>query len=268
MTRDEFLAQLGELLSCLPENQAQDARRFYDEAIADRMEDGMSEEEAVAAVGTPEEAAAAALEELPAVPRAVAKTRRRSSALLWVLVILGSPVWLSLLVAFVCVALSVYLCIWALVGCAWAVALALGAGGAAALAFVAAGIGIGNVPFALAMAGSGLALVGMALLAGAGAWALTRAFARISALWAQKALSPFKKLEVDDKTTGEAHRPPRIHLAIAGVLIVLGVGLAAVGFAASGFDAGVFSVQLDAQTGAAVLGGVQLDHPLGIFPLS
>lgn len=52
MTRDEFLGRLGELLACLPAEQVEETKAFYAEAIADRMEDGMSEEEAVAAMGT------------------------------------------------------------------------------------------------------------------------------------------------------------------------------------------------------------------------
>lgn len=53
MTRDEFLNRLGELLACLPADQVKETQEFYAEAIADRMEDGMTEAEAVAAMGTP-----------------------------------------------------------------------------------------------------------------------------------------------------------------------------------------------------------------------
>ena len=47
MTRDEFLNRLGELLACLPADQVKETQEFYAEAIADRMEDGMTEAEAV-----------------------------------------------------------------------------------------------------------------------------------------------------------------------------------------------------------------------------
>ena len=76
MTRDEFLNRLGELLACLPADQVKETQEFYAEAIADRMEDGMTEAEAVAAMGTPGEVAEATLDELPAVPRAIARTKR------------------------------------------------------------------------------------------------------------------------------------------------------------------------------------------------
>ena len=174
MTRDEFLGRLGELLACLPAEQVEETKAFYAEAIADRMEDGMSEEEAVAAMGAPGEVAEATLDDLPAVPRAIARTRRRSTALLWVLTIVGSPVWVPLLAAFAAVAVTVYICIWVLALCVWIVT-------------------IGHFPYALASAGVGLGLVGVALFVGAGAWAASKQIARLSALWARKAASPFWK---------------------------------------------------------------------------
>lgn len=193
MTRDEFLGRLGELLACLPAEQVEETKAFYAEAIADRMEDGMSEEEAVAAMGAPGEVAEATLDDLPAVPRAIARTRRRSTALLWVLAIVGSPAWVPLLVAFAAVAVAVYACIWALALCVWLIAAALGSAGAASLVLVAAGVAVGHAPYAIAMLGCGLAFVGAALLVGAGAWEASKQIARLSALWARKAASPFWK---------------------------------------------------------------------------
>ena len=191
MTRDEFLGRLGELLSCLPAEQVEETKAFYAEAIADRMEDGMSEEEAVAAMGTPGEVAEATLDDLPAVPRAIARTRRRSTALLWVLAIVGSPVWVPLLAAFAAVAVTVY--IWVLALCVWIVAAALGGAGIVELLLAVSGVTIGHFPYALASAGVGLGLVGVALFVGAGAWAASKQIARLSALWARKAASPFWK---------------------------------------------------------------------------
>ena len=191
MTRDEFLGRLGELLACLPAEQVEETKAFYAEAIADRMEDGMSEEEAVAAMGTPGEVAEATLDDLPAVPRAIVRTRRRSTTLLWVLTIVGSPVWVPLLAAFAAVAVTVYICIWLLALCVWIVAAALGGVGVVELLLAVSGVTIGHFPYALASAGVGLGLVGVALFVGAGAWAASKQIARLSALWARKAASPF-----------------------------------------------------------------------------
>lgn len=186
MTRDEFLGRLGELLACLPAEQVEETKAFYAEAIADRMEDGMSEEEAVAAMGTPGEVAEATLDDLPAVPRVIARTRRRSTALLWVLTIVGSPVWVPLFAAFAAVAVTVYICIWVLALCVWIVAAALGGVGVVGLLLAVSGVTIGHFPYVLASAGVGLDV-------GAGAWAASKQIARLSALWARKAASPFWK---------------------------------------------------------------------------
>ena len=197
MTRDEFLGRLGELLACLPADQVRETQEFYAEAIADRMEDGMGEEEAVAAMGAPGEVAEAVLDDLPAVPRAIARTRRRSTTLLWVLTIVGSPVWVPLLLAFAAVAVAVYVCIWILALCVWIVAAALGGAGMVELVFAACGVVIGHVPYALASAGMGLVV-------GAGAWAVSRQIAHLSALWARKAVSPFWK-DRGEKNDAAAH---------------------------------------------------------------
>lgn len=191
MRKDEFLGRLGELLACLPADQVEETKAFYAEAIADRMEDGMSEEEAVAAMGAPETVAETTLDDLPAVPRAIARTRRRSNALLWVLAVVGSPVWAPLLIAFVAVAVTVYICIWVIALCVWVVAAAFGGVGVVELVLAAEGVAVGYVPYVLASAGMGLGLIGVALLVGAGAWEVSRQIARLSALWARKAASPF-----------------------------------------------------------------------------
>ena len=212
MTRDEFLGRLVELLACLPEDQVEETKAFYAEAIADRMEDGMSEEEAVAAMGVPGEVAEATLDDLPAVPRAIARTRRRSTALLWVLTIVGSPVWVPLLVAFVAVALSVYACIWVLALCVWVIAAAIGAAGVSCLALAVPGVAIGHVPYVIAMLGCGLGLVGVTLLVGAAAWVTSRQLARLSVTWARKAVSPFWKGR--DGAKGDGEVTTATHLAV------------------------------------------------------
>jgi len=83
MTKAEYLSRLESLLSCLPEGQRAESLAFYEEMILDRMEEGLSEEEAVSTLDAPGVVAEAILDDLPAVPRVVAKTRRKSRVLLW-----------------------------------------------------------------------------------------------------------------------------------------------------------------------------------------
>lgn len=55
MTRKEFIEELCIGLKSLPADEAQQTVLFYSEAIEDRMEEGMSEEDAVAAMGSVED---------------------------------------------------------------------------------------------------------------------------------------------------------------------------------------------------------------------
>jgi uncharacterized membrane protein len=49
MGKQEFLTRLGKALSGLPREDIEERLNFYSEMIEDRMEEGLSEEEAVAA---------------------------------------------------------------------------------------------------------------------------------------------------------------------------------------------------------------------------
>lgn len=193
MSKGDYLRRLRDLLACLPAGQLEESVSFLAEAIDDRIESGMSEEEAVAAMGAPGAVAVAILDDLPAVPRAIAKTKRRSTVLLWVLVVLGSPLWVPLVLSFAAVVAIVYLCIWILALCVWILAAACVVAAFMMLALAFDGLLIGLTPFVVATSGVALALLGVGLLTGAGAWAVSRQIARLSALWVRKALSPFRK---------------------------------------------------------------------------
>lgn len=193
MNKSAYLDSLTELLDCLPREKRSEVRAFYEEAIDDRVEEGMSEEEAVSAMGPAEVVAESILGELPVVPRAVAKTKRKSPMLLWILAIAGSPLWIPVAAAFAIVAAAVYLCIWILAACIWLVAalfvLALPLG----LYLAWCGIMAGTFAFALAQAGLGCLLGGIGLLVFNAAFSASRVLAVLSQRWIQKALSPFKR---------------------------------------------------------------------------
>ena len=65
MTKQEFLKALWTKLSELPKDDVEQSLDYYAEMIEDRIESGLSEEEAVAAVGTVDEAAAKIISEVP-----------------------------------------------------------------------------------------------------------------------------------------------------------------------------------------------------------
>lgn len=221
MRRDEFLKELARELEGLTAEQVAEAVSFHAEAIDDRIEAGMPEEEAVAAMGSPREAAAGVLDGLPPVPRAIARTRRLGTVVPWVLAIIGSPIWIGFGLAFLGVALGVYVSIWALALAVWALAGACLAGALVSLLLAACGVAIGHAPFVLAMAGSGLACAGAALLVGFGAWKASALIVRLSLRWVRWVLSPF----IGKRPLGGRGRRPRAGGGPgAGVATALGIG--------------------------------------------
>ena len=62
MNKQDFLKELSRALSGLPREDLEERLAFYSEMIDDRMEDGLSEEEAVADIGSIDEAASQIIE--------------------------------------------------------------------------------------------------------------------------------------------------------------------------------------------------------------
>ena len=129
MNRETFLTELRQRLSGLPREELEERLAFYGEMLDDRLEDGLTEEEAVESLGTPDEVAAQVLAEIPMamILREKVRPKRRMKAWEIVLLILGSPIWFSLLVAGLAVGFSLYVVLWVIVFSLWVVALALGA---------------------------------------------------------------------------------------------------------------------------------------------
>ena len=196
MSKQEFLARLREGLSGLPQEDIEDRLAFYGEMIDDRMEEGLTEEEAVAEIGPAEQAAAQIVAETP-LPRIVKeriRSKRRMRAWEIVLLILGSPIWLSLLISAFAVLFSIYAVIWAVIISFWAVDLALLLSAVATL-----GTGVwmflrGDAPRGLALTGAAFVLAGLTILfyfvclaATKGALSLTKKIARgIKSLFLRK----------------------------------------------------------------------------------
>ena len=126
MNKSEFLKKLQQLLQSLPAADWQRSLDYYAEIIDDRMEDGLSEEEAVAAVGTAEEVAQSILAETP-VPVEIKTAKRRLQWWEILLLVLGSPIWVALLVSVLAVLFSVWVSLWTVVISLYATAVALGA---------------------------------------------------------------------------------------------------------------------------------------------
>lgn len=176
MDKQEFLAQMRHGLSGLPQCDLEERLSFYEEMIDDRMEEGLSEEEAVAAVGPVGEIVDQIVVEMPLTKLVKEKIKPKHALRAWeiVLLVLGSPIWFSLLVAALAVVLSFYGVIWSVILSLWAVeaALALSAVGGVVLGVVLSCQG--NALPGLAVTGAGLACAGLSIFLFFGCKEVTR----------------------------------------------------------------------------------------------
>lgn len=123
MSKQEFLNQLERRLAGLPTEDIDERLNFYSEMIDDRMEEGLSEEEAVNEIGPIDTVVSQILSETPFPIIVREKIRSKRSFETWeiVLLVLGFPLWFSLLVAAASLVFSVFVVIWSLAFSMWAV---------------------------------------------------------------------------------------------------------------------------------------------------
>ncbi len=154
MRKQEFLDSLRAKLIGLPKKDLEERLAFYGEVIDDRIEEGRTEEEAVLDIGSVDEISAQIISDIPFVKIAKERIKPKRRWRTWeiVLLILGSPIWLSLAIAAFAVILSLYVVLWSVIISVWAVFASL-------VACVFGGV-LAGVIFTV----SGNALVGVATI--------------------------------------------------------------------------------------------------------
>ena len=136
MNKQEFIKKLKEMLSNLPENEINERIDFYSEMIDDRIEDGLTEEQAIKDIGTVEDVAKQIIDEIPLfkIIKHKLKSKNKTKNTIpkrkrtwWEITLLavGSPIWLSILISFFAVILSLYVSLWAVAISLYAVGLSL-----------------------------------------------------------------------------------------------------------------------------------------------
>lgn len=175
MNKQAFLDRLRDGLSGLPREDVEERLTFYGEMIDDRTEDGLSEEEAVAEIGSVDAIISQLMEEtpVPSPDEEPLRPKRRLRAWEIVLLVLGSPLWLSVLAVAFAVVLTAFLTIWVVILSLWVVELALIVGfligAAAGVLFLIRG-GLRK----LVLLGAGLVLAGLAVFLFFGCRAATK----------------------------------------------------------------------------------------------
>ena len=121
MNTKEFIDKLQKKLRTLPKAEAAERISFYLEMIDDGIEEGLSEEEAIARIGSIEEIAGQIVSEANADEGKALSGKSKLSPLEWALVIIGSPIWLPIFIAAMAIFSCVYVAVWVLIAAIWAI---------------------------------------------------------------------------------------------------------------------------------------------------
>ena len=168
MSKDAFIGELRHRMAGLPKEAVDRTVEYYSELIADSMEDGVAEEEAVSRLGSLDEIVANVVKETPLtqiVQTRVQESRKKGGSG-WViaLLILGAPVWLPLLIAALAVLFALFIALWAVVIALWAAVTGVILAGVAAVAAGIFELVRLHVPQGLVLLGGGLVCLGLCAL--------------------------------------------------------------------------------------------------------
>ena len=166
MNRQEFLDDVKARLEGLSEEDITKALSFYEEAIDDRTEDGLSEEDAIKDIGTPEEIASEILLDTPITKLVKAKVNRKKQSIeTWeiVMIILLFPIWVPVLISVIAVLFSIYVTLWSLVISLIATIVGLVIGGLAMIVMALTGLYTSGGLNTLGIIGMGVLGVGLGL---------------------------------------------------------------------------------------------------------
>lgn len=192
MNKDEFFKSLSKALLALPADERGRTELFYQELFSDLMEDGCSEEEAVARLGDPDKIVADLLEERGSMEQKFEAASKGKKAWVIVLLAIGFPLWGSLLLTAFLLLMVAYMLLWIPV-----VML-----GAMAVAFMAAALGLTvmspalmfhNLPLGIVQLGCGFLSVGLAIFSAFGLYYCCKGIAKATKVMTGWFFGFFKK---------------------------------------------------------------------------
>ncbi len=166
MNKQEFLTELKKRLSGIPKKDIDQTIEFYEEFILDKMEEGQTEEEAIASLDSIDEIVKATLSNV-SIPKLVKeKFAPKRSLKTWEIVVIASTaiIWIPLAIVLLSVILSLYVGLWSGVIALAASTISVGAssliivGGILDLCMGHAASGIFTIGLALAFLGTALLL--------------------------------------------------------------------------------------------------------------
>lgn len=165
MSKEKFLIELEDKLNGLPIDEIKESVNFYSEMIDDHMDEGLSEDEAIKQLGSINDIVNQIVSDTSILK--ITKERFKLDGLRIgeiVLLILGSPVWLSILIALLSCIFAVYVALWSCIVALWSVFAALVVSGPAGIIIGIVCVCGGELGLGGFFVGSGLLSAGFAIL--------------------------------------------------------------------------------------------------------
>lgn len=165
MKKEMFLNNLRDRLSAYSSDETEQSIEYYSEMIDDRIEDGMNEDDVVASLGSVDDIANKIIDELSLSTLVKCKTKDKSIPT-WaiVLLVISSPLWLTLLLALFSAFFGIYIGIWGIAVGFWAATFGIFAGSLASLVSIIFFAFKGSVISSLGALGAGILLLGLGIL--------------------------------------------------------------------------------------------------------
>ena len=166
MLKQEFLLELEKGLYGLPRKDLDERLSFYSEMIDDLIEDGLTQQEAVDKLGGVENVISSIVTDYPLRKIVIEKAKPKRALSGWeiTLLIMGFPLWLSLIICLFAVGIAIFASIWAIAVVLFAVNLALLIGSIGGVAGAIIFLCKGYVATGLAIFGCCLVLAGISIL--------------------------------------------------------------------------------------------------------
>lgn len=166
MTKEEFIDALREKLARLPHQDREERLSFYCEMIDDRMEEGLSEVEAVAAAGPIDTIYSQIVAQVPLyrIIKDKIKPKRRLKG--WEITVISttSLIWVPLVISLLAVVIALYASLWAAVASLWAAFASLAVCAPAGLVGCIAAMIDGNMALGCLFIGASLVTAGLSVL--------------------------------------------------------------------------------------------------------
>ena len=167
MTRLKFLELLRKRLNGIPKDDIDKTIEYYKEILSDKVDDGMSEEEAIRSLGDIDSIVDLTISEIPLNKLIKARLGLNEKLKTWKIILLASTfyIWIPLLIALFAVTIAVYASLWSGVIALGASSLASSA--TALITFVGIiDVFTGNIGSGIVLIGLGIGAAGVAILLG------------------------------------------------------------------------------------------------------